>query len=314
LEYFIVNPIPKYMSLKTSILSAVAVMLSFIACNKNPVTPPPVHDTVTVIKTDTLKIQQKIDTPDLKTGLVLYLPFNGSFADSSGLGNVVTAEGGAALDYDMHGYAQSAFSSTGAGERLVVANNGSYKVDTAFSVSMDVMIRSNAYYSGGYDFSGLMSFVSIVNTTNGNGPTFNCGLTTPGLPQYFNFGVNPSTSDCAASGAGNPQALDDTTGFIPQVGSWYNVICTFTKGSSAVYVNGKLVYTKKGTLSSVLFCPDARFVIGGWWDGNLALENLRGKLDEVRFYKRTLNAQQIAWLARNFQPTSTKLNPVVKTN
>jgi hypothetical protein len=158
------------MKLKIKFLAAVSVTLFFVSCAKNPVTPPPVHDTLTVIKTDTLVIPQKIDTPNLKNGLVLYLPFNGSFADSSGLGNIVTAVGGATLDYDMHGYAQSAFSATGAGERLVVANNGSYKVDTAFSVSLDFMIRSNAYYSGGYDYSGLMTFVSIVNTTTGHLP------------------------------------------------------------------------------------------------------------------------------------------------
>src|SRR5215831_3215750 len=94
----------------------ISALFATVGCTKND-TPPPVHDTTTIIKHDTTKltvidtVQQKLDTPDLKTGLVLYLNFNGSFADSSGLNNTVLPLNGAALGYDMHGYASSAFNS-----------------------------------------------------------------------------------------------------------------------------------------------------------------------------------------------------------
>jgi hypothetical protein len=292
-----------------ALVAGIAGLVLFYACAKNATPAPPIHDTVTVHKTDTLTktdtFLKPVDTPNLKNGLVLYLNFNGSFADSSGNGSTVTAIGGATLDYDMHGYSQSAFNSTGNGARLIVANNGVYKVDTAFSLSFDFMIHANAYYSGGGNYDGLMSFLSITNTTNGNGPTFNIGLTVPGMPQNFTFGINSGTSDCSTSGVTNPQNLTDTTSFIPQVGSWYNAICTFTKGSASVYINGKLVNTKIGSLGTALFCPSANFVVGGWW--NSSPENINGKLDEVRMYNRTLNAKEISWLSRNFQPSSTKV-------
>jgi hypothetical protein len=296
-------------------VAGLAGLFLFYACVKNATPALPIHDTVTVHKTDTLiktdtlrktdTLLKPVDTPNLKIGLVLYLPFNGSFADSSGNGNTITTVGGATLDYDMHGYAQSAFNSSGNGARLVVSNNGAYKVDTAFSVSFDFMIRANAYYNGGGNYDGLMTFLSIVNTLNGNGPTFDVGLTVPGMPQNFTFAINSSTSDCNISGAGNPQNLTDTTSFIPQVGSWYNAICTFTKGSASVYINGKLINTKTAGLTTALFCPTANLVVGGWW--NSSPENTNGKLDEVRMYNRTLNAKEIAWLSRNFQLTSTKI-------
>ncbi|HLZ87374.1 MAG TPA: LamG-like jellyroll fold domain-containing protein, partial [Puia sp.] len=213
-------------------------------------------------------------------------------------------------------YANSAFNATGNGERLIVSNNGAYKVDTAFSVSCDFMIRSNAYYSGGYDFSGLQVFLSIVNVTTGTGPTFDLGLTRPEAPQYFTFGVNGAQgADCSGYGNNNPSNISDSTHFIPQLQSWYNVVCTFRKNTTSVYVNGVLVstLTNPNTLSAV-FCPDANFIVGGWWNGgNSGDENIRGKLDEVRFYNRVLNAKEIAYLARNFQVTSNKASPGLKT-
>jgi hypothetical protein len=312
---------------KTKILALVGtfsltVLIFAISCTKNPVTPP-VHDTVTVVKhdtttkNDTLYATKPDSTVNIGKGLVLYLPFNGSFADSSGNGNTVTAVNGATLDYDMHGYANSAFNATGNGERLIVSNNGAYKVDTAFSVSCDFMIRSAAYYSGGYDFSGLQVFLSIVNVSTGTGPTFDMGMTVPNEPQYFTFGVNGAQgADCSGYGYNNPSNIPDSTHFIPQLGSWYNVVCTYSKNTTTVYVNGQLVSSMTNpNTSSVVFCSDANFVVGGWWNGGgSGFEGIRGKLDEVRFYNRVLTPHEITWLARNFQVTSTRARPVLLTH
>ena len=307
--------------LSVSGLFGIIVLALSTSCNKNTNPGPPVHDTVTVIKKDTTRLTdtliQKIDTPDLKTGLVLYLPFNGSFADSSGLNQTVTPLNGAALGYDMHGYANSAFHSTGAGTVLQVTNNGSYAVDTAFSVSFDFKIDTNAVFYGGYNFSGLMAFVSIIDYNTGNGPTFVAGLGVPASPQYFDFGVNGSAGACSGTGAGNPTSVNDTTNFIPQVGAWYNTICIYSHGTIYVYVNGKLVSQKTGSGTSVLFCPNASLIVGGWWNGTSGgaptVENMRGEMDELRFYNRTLNAKQIAWLSRNFQLNSTKQRTTPET-
>jgi hypothetical protein len=223
--------------------------------------------------------------------------------------------GGAALGYDLHGYANSAFSSSGNGARLVVSNNGSYAVDTAFSLSFDFMVRSNTYYLGDGNYTGQMCFLSIVDTTNGQGMTFNCGLMSPTSLQNFTFAVNGSSSNCDNTANNNPQDTVEVTGFAPQIGSWYNAICIFTKGQESVYINGQLVGTTTTPDPATLFCPSANFVVGAWWSGGgnpSNLESLNGELDQVRMYNRTLTAQQIAWLSRNFQPTSMKMNPGIK--
>ena len=304
-------------------IAAFACLVLSIGCAKNPITPPPVHDTVTVVKhdtttkNDTLYATRPDSTVNISRGLVLYLPFNGSFADSSGNGNTVTAVGGATLDYDMHGYVSSAFNATGAGERLIVSNNGAFKVDTAFSVSCDFMLRSNAYYSGGYDFSGLQVFLSMVNVAAGTGPTFNIGMSLPGFPQYFTFNVaGAQGNDCSGYGNNMTYNISDTSQFTPQLGAWYNVVCIYHKNTNSIYVNGQLVSTQSNpNTASALFCPSSDFVVGGWWNGgNSGTENIRGKLDEVRFYNRVLTPHEITWLARNFQINSTRQAPGLITH
>jgi hypothetical protein len=275
-----------------------------IGCTKNGTPPPPVHDTTTVIKHDTTRLTdtvvQKLDTPDLKTGLVIYLPLNGSFADSSGLNNPVTAIGGASLGYDMHGYASSALTENGNGQYLQVPNNGSYSLDTAFSVSLDFMIKTAPAWNG-VGVPGLESLVSLVNTANGYGPTFHVVLGPTNEPQYLTMGVENSTNGCSSYGS-LAATLFDTTNFIPQLGAWYNCIITFSSGALKIYVNGKLISSATGNFQHMQFCPSASFVVGGWWSGDA--ESINGAIDEVRLYNRSLNAKQIAWLSRNFQANS----------
>lgn len=294
-------------------LCCVAALFFTNACTKNS-NPQPIHDTVTVNHYDTTTLTdtviQKIDTPDIKTGLVLYLPFNGTFADSSGSNNTVTAVNGASLGYDMHGYASSAFTSNGNGQYLMVSNNGAYALDTAFTISLDFMIRSAPTWNG-TGVPGLMTLASIVTVADAYGPTFHMGMTVPGEPQYLDIGLNPSSNSCGNTGAGEPDNLNDTTSFAPQVGPWYNMIVTFSSGAMNVYINGKQISSRTAAFSSLLFCSNSNFVVGGWWSADP--ECINGEIDEVRLYNRSLNAQQIAWLSRNFQITSTNAQPTLAT-
>ncbi|HEY4064270.1 MAG TPA: LamG domain-containing protein [Puia sp.] len=281
------------MKLKNIFLAtAVIGMGLFWACAKNSTPAPPIHDTVTVHKTDTFL--KPVDTPNLKIGLLLYLPFNGSFADSSGNANPTAASTGTTLTYDMHGYSSSAYGDNGGGHYVLVTNNGSIKFDTAYSISFDFMQRS----------PGLQAFLSMVNYTTGYGPSFTVGTTNPGLPN-FDIGINDSTAGCDNYGLTDPNKMSDTTTFIPQSERWYNAICTYRKGSVSVYINGQLISTKTSTGTHAHVCPSAQIVVGGWWSGGA--ESINGVLDEVRLYNRVLSAKEISWLSRNFQPSSTKV-------
>jgi hypothetical protein len=52
-------------------------------------------------------------------------------------------------------------------------------------------------------------------------------------------------------------------------------------------------------------------IVGGWWDGDPA--SLNGTMDEVRLYNRVLTANEINFLARNFQPGSTRVKPAIRS-
>jgi hypothetical protein len=241
-----------------------------VACKKyNNPTPPPsnVH---------------------LKSGLLLYLPFDGNMADSSGNGNSTSPLAGASLTYDEHGNANSAFNGTGNGERILVTNNGSIKFDTAYSISLNFMTRNFRY----------QAFMSMVINNSGNGPTFIVGTNI--LNSYnLDFAGNDSVAGCDNSGKYAANQVNDSTQFVPQPESWYNAVCIYHKGSIQVYINGTLVSTKSGTGTKALLCPDAQIVIGGWWGGDPL--SINGKLDEVRLYNRVLNADEIAELSEDFR-------------
>jgi len=253
----------------------------FFSCKKDSHPTPPPTDSSNIV--------------NLNKGLLVYLPFNGSIADSSGNNNPTQIVGtGAGLTYDIHGYANSAFGSDGSSGRLEVTNNGSIQFDTAFSVSLSFMERT---------ISGNQVLASLVRVADGKGPSFLVGnsmITSP----YLWFGA-PSVS---CDQYGNSTTTDTTT-FIPQPESWYNLVCTFRKGALRVYVNGNLISQTMVLNYSSYVCPDAKFVVGGWWQNDPL--SINGKLDNVRLYNRELIPAEIAMLSKNYQPSSNSIRQVV---
>ena len=82
----------KTLRMKMSLSRCITLLISLLitlnfSCKKNPPSPSP-HD----------------NNVNLKKGLLLYLPFDGNIADSSGNNNTVQSAGGGVLTYDEHGY------------------------------------------------------------------------------------------------------------------------------------------------------------------------------------------------------------------
>lgn len=278
----------------------------FIGCTKNTSPQPPVHDTVTVIKndtttkTDTLYATKPDSTVNLTKGLMLYLPFSGNIADSSGNGNLAQAVG-SVLTYDAHGYANNAFGSDGSGsEYILVTNNGSIQFDTAYSLSFDFMINAAKF----------QTFMGFVNFSDGEGPTFSLGTTLPSLP-YFDMGaIGGGDTVCNQTSLNNPTRLVDTTSFIPVPTSWYNMVATYNKGTLNIYENGQLIESKSVVSPLAAFCTESQFVVGAWWQGDL--ESMNGKLDNIRLYNRVLTPHEIATLSSNYQVTSNSIKAAPK--
>jgi hypothetical protein len=292
-------------SLGFLLCASVATAVFFVRCTKNTNPQPSKTDTITIIgkdtTIDTLYATKPDTTVNLTKGLLLYLPFSGNIADSSGNGNTTTALNGATLTYDAHGYANNAFGGNGYNQMIQVTNNGSIRFDTALSVSVDFMTT---------DLSIRHTFLSMVDYNNGYGPSFILSTSTPGETNLFDVGMVDSSSGCDQYAPGvNP--LTDTTAFVPAIGAWYNAIATYQRGTLKVYINGTLIGMKVTSSKQLNICPNASVMVGGWWSGDPV--GLAGKLDNVRMYNRVLTSHEIATLASNYQVTSNSVKATPKT-
>jgi hypothetical protein len=266
------------MNLKTVKILAVTSFLLLlgvvIGCIKHVIpTPPPPSANVT-----------------LKSGLLLYLPFDGNIADSSGNHNATAiinmVDSGGGLTTDEHGKANSAWGSNGSGTYIRVTNNGSINYDSTFSLSFNVMVNANNL--------AREAFVCFDNTANAYGPGIATGLTIPNYHNYF-FGVQDSSAGCDNIGSYTSK-IADTSLFIPQSGVWYNIVNIYKNGTEYVYVNGQFMESKNNVLNHIgLICPQSTVNIGYWWDQDM--ESLNGKIDEIRLYNRVLTIDEISTLA-----------------
>jgi hypothetical protein len=296
------------LTLFVAFLAALAFSIP-VACTKN--STPPVTDTVTVVKNDTtIKIQTDTlyatkpdSTVNLSEGLLVYLNFSGNIADSSGNNNTTQAVGNV-LTYDEHGYANNAFGATGNGERIYVTNNGSIQYDTAWSISLAFMVNDNR----------LETFVSMVDPTNAEGPTFNFGTVVSSPAYYLACGSGDASTDCSSFAPVNNYNITDTTYWVPNPGSWYKAVVIYHKGTIQTYINGTLISTKVGSGAAALLCPNSQLVIGNWWNGNPPNNSMSmsGKLDNIRLYNRVLTPHEIAALSTNYQVTSNSQRPAVR--
>jgi len=286
------------MKVKNTLTVAAAVAMGgfalFTSCSKNS-NSQPIHDTLYTTKPD--------PTVNLNKGLLLYLPFSGDIADSSGNANPTKAVNGAGLTYDEHGWANNAFGANGTNQVILVTNNGSIKFDTAYSISLDVMTMN---------LSTRQSYLSMIDYYSGNGPTFELGTCVPGLTNLFDYGVNDVSAGCDNYGTTNPNKINDTTSFVPTIGSWYNLVLIYHRGTSQFYLNGTLFHTKTGTGTLANLCPASQIVVGGWWMSDIT--NINGKLDNIRLYNRVLTPHEITALAANYQVNSNQVKPRLATH
>lgn len=273
------------------------IVLAFsVSCTKSS-DKPPVHDTIYSPKPDT--------TVNLGKGLLLYLPFSGNIADSSGNNNPTQAVG-TVLGYDAHGYAQNAFNATGNGERIYVTNNGSIKFDTAFTLSFGFSVNTNKQ----------QSYISMVDPATGKGPSFNIGNTYPYNTNLFCMGIGDSSIGCGNYGQIDNYSIVDTTSWQPVPGAWYSFISIYHNGALDIYINGVQTMHRQSLGHKVLCCPNSKIVVGSWWDGSPANQvmNMNGKLDNIRLYNRVVTPHEITALASSYQVTSNSLKPTPKTH
>jgi len=81
----------------------------------------------------------------------------------------------------------------------------------------------------------------------------------------------------------------DSTGFSPQVGSWYHVVQVFNSTTTQTYINGDLKLTQTHPLVKGIIT----FRLGKTSNGSFFLGYYQGYLDDLRIYNRALTSDEI---------------------
>ena len=92
------------------------------------------------------------------------------------------------------------------------------------------------------------------------------------------------------------------------IGQWVQVVHTYEKGESRVYVNGVLDGTHKTDGAPLAIKSPARFFLGGWYHQY----DYQGDLDEVRISRVVRSADWIRLQYENQKPNQTLVGPLVQ--
>lgn len=79
-------------------------------------------------------------------------------------------------------------------------------------------------------------------------------------------------------------------------GTWYHIVCTYNSvtGTSNIYINNVLERTHDYTPANIIDL-NIPITIGGGGDGG-ATQNLKGMLDDVRYYSKELTTDEISYI------------------
>ena len=211
-------------------------------------------------------------------GLVGWWPFNGNANDESGKGNHGTVNG-ATLTTDRFGNVGKAYSFDGS--KIItqyqgIAGNGSRTI--SFWCNTDSLLNSN----------GINDQWCLV----GYGGALPCGT-------FFNCNIkSQSNNDLGMDGGASLYYFN--TNSIPS--SWHNFVVTYdaifgiNMQSTKVYIDGVFQTMANYTLGSscnlntILSYP---LTFGANPNPNITINNYVGKLDDIGFWNRALNQQEI---------------------
>ncbi len=210
-------------------------------------------------------------------GLVGYWPFNGNANDESGNGNNGSVNG-ATLTRDRFGNANSAFLFTD-GTNISVPNSNSLQFQKDFSYSVWVKLAS---------FEGRDGWGSW--STNGYQQIFskNCDRQFA----YSGIGYDPTKQQTRFQ-LGTWYAGLDTVFPEFSLNKWLHIAFVHTNGKIVAYADGVEVGSKESTID-FSSSNSADLIIGMSGCFNYFFN---GALDELRFYNKALNANEISALS-----------------
>src|SRR5688572_4373785 len=226
---------------------------------------------------------------NLTQGLVAHYPFNGNANDASGNGHHGQLMNGIQLTADRFGASSSAYLFDGIDDYIKIIDNGAFSTPQ-FSLVIWFQSQSNALQN----LVGKRDFLTIAGSGGSQYQFFINYPPFPGIGSNI-VGNTASCSDATGSSYVN-------TGNIICSNKWYMAVVTFDGARHKIYIDGVLVRDIPTSFNGMIAC-NSELRIGNWWNSDLIPFN--GKLDDIRWYNRPLNQQEVNALFNNFSsPTS----------
>jgi Concanavalin A-like lectin/glucanases superfamily len=217
---------------------------------------------------------------NLQNGLLLYLPFCGSANDASGNSNTINVNG-ATLTTDRLGNPNSAYRFDGIDDFISIVNAPNMKPSYPFSFSCWVKLISSS---------------SEVNLLFAN------DYTPPGDTYYGTYFSLPSSRLAANVGDGgfpnsSSRRSKQATSAI-SLGNWVHLAAVVNSQSDMklYYGNIETGGTYSGLGAGLIYSTTGNAVIGKG-NGGFGENFINADIDEIRFYNRALNQNEINALA-----------------
>lgn len=226
---------------------------------------------------------------NLTLGLVAHYPFNGNPNDVSGNGYNGLLQNGIQITSDRFGAANSAYNFDGIDDYIKIIDNGAFSTPQ-FSLVIWFQSQSNA-------LQNLVGKRDFLTTSGSGGSQYQFFINYPPFPGIGSniVGNTASCSDATGSSYVN-------TGNTICSNKWYLAVVTFDGTRHKIYIDGILVRDIPTSFNGMLAC-NSELRIGNWWNSDLIPFN--GKMDDIRWYNRPLNQQEVNALFNNFSsPTS----------
>ncbi len=215
---------------------------------------------------------------DLKSGLIAYYPLNGNANDESGNNNHGVVNG-AILTYGRDGSPNTAYYFNGNNSYIDLQQNFIKDIDFTMSLwfKTDYNGKINPLISTRHRESSFSHTLVIENGL------LELSLDGPGYFKLFQ---------------GKKYVNDN---------SWHFVVVTKKSTNFNIYIDGSIVQSGSGNIST----DNSALHIGhhGAWNSYF-----KGSIDDIRFYKRTINESEISDLYRNLINKNEPSTPTVNIN
>jgi gliding motility-associated-like protein len=210
---------------------------------------------------------------NLQNGLVGFWPFCGNANDVSGNGNNGTVNG-ATLTADRFGNMNNSY----------IFNGVSNKIEIPATSAFDVLQFTISYWLN-TNSSANQHLVSKSNWSNAASEMFCTYLTS----SQICFEVKKNSS-CVGGNGWNKVSSNLPSNFLS---NWHLLTYSYDGTNMKFYLNGTLLNSST-LIGPIDLCSGGQLKIGAWWSSHTLYYS--GKIDDMSFWNRALNSQEIQQL------------------